>query len=1204
MEHGSTPQLGPFNWVPSEIFGDARKFRAFEGPSRRVRLNQVTPDGGAFSYSKQHNRTVVVGRETLRFLTVADQWGNGKREENASDAKANGTTPSATAYGPGGSQASAGPNYWSSKLRATMRVTDVVWGPDQFSDRVFTSCSNGEIMCWNFANGGLKFDSALPGGARSVNVIKSATLAPHAIATGSVDGSVKLWDLRHPKSAAFSLSSHGSAVRSLTFGQAQIAPMHVTFGLESGMIMRYDLRMRIEYLDRVIAHTGCVHDLSWLPPSKDDTCAGYLASGSFDHTVKIWQIDIARLSTKPLHTLHTEYAVGKLGWRPGPQFATEVVVLPYHSGSAGSNQRITHANVRSAAEASAQDSMEKFAPQVWDVRKGWIAKWAIDAGDGPATDLSVHSSDAIHLLYKSGAFMQHDLREAARPLDLVPRHALSWTADDTLFFVADKPRKWDPPYDDLHPTVAPLLPDDGLLDKHPGDRLSTVTTQVIGMQHISVGPLVPPKQDQERDDHGVDKSRHRFMQLARGYRHHDTDRAQMCEKNQAVAAKAGDVDAAQTWGLLASLLSETAQSWRKQPHRHTTADTAQGQAAPNPNANPTTPGSISEKTKQKEPPSASRTRPKSPQLIKGEDAVHDGSNSKRKRSGGSAVLFGLATAHNSKRRDSSPSLLSAMRPPTRSPSSSPATQALKLPGTNLSMSYTPASMARPSYTRRMSLSSGGNSKNNSPGPITDEKKQGWGGSYAAVASIAFEEGSSSSDDEGDASPSDNAVNQSDASIESWTQEKRNVVSQGLGIQHPTLHSSSSSSHSSPAIGGKKPLPLPHLANNMAALSKLSSPQVHSQLLDIQDVNEDDGDESEGIDEDGTSRSSDSLHQHRSRSRSSSGSRGHDPQNVDVPSDTNATLSPPSPTLAKYMAKSTDSSRTATISKAGLRVMTRQASDGSSTIVNHSFVDHGIPGSYGSSTMTPTIGRMSIMGNWSRSKEDVSRIPISQGIPIEHRVGSMAIRTSPVGKSLPLRDMFSSVPNGQVTSTPTPTTAVSTQSGLRSALSNGSARFPKNQFGTITSSGPPPGSAGHEQDSFLFQVEKDGSDESKWMNEYNELVHDLEKEERKAMFDVIKDSLEAYAEEGNVQMCAALAMAAHEELEISPERSEQFVQAYLDQLMRMSLHLNAAYVRKISHVPSLPASTTVDAFFHTNCGSCGKLLAGVGPPEARGRHAFC
>lgn len=65
------------------------------------------------------------------------------------------------------------------------------------------------------------------------------------MATGSTDGSVKLWDLRHTRSPAFSLSSHGSAVRSLTFGQAEIAPVHVVFGLESGMILRYDLRVSI-----------------------------------------------------------------------------------------------------------------------------------------------------------------------------------------------------------------------------------------------------------------------------------------------------------------------------------------------------------------------------------------------------------------------------------------------------------------------------------------------------------------------------------------------------------------------------------------------------------------------------------------------------------------------------------------------------------------------------------------------------------------------------------------------------------------------------------------------------------------------------------------------------------------------------------------------------------------------------------------------
>ncbi len=55
---------GPFNWTPSEIYGDLRKFRSFEGPSRLVHLAQVTPNGGAFAYSKQHDKTVVVGRES------------------------------------------------------------------------------------------------------------------------------------------------------------------------------------------------------------------------------------------------------------------------------------------------------------------------------------------------------------------------------------------------------------------------------------------------------------------------------------------------------------------------------------------------------------------------------------------------------------------------------------------------------------------------------------------------------------------------------------------------------------------------------------------------------------------------------------------------------------------------------------------------------------------------------------------------------------------------------------------------------------------------------------------------------------------------------------------------------------------------------------------------------------------------------------
>lgn len=58
-------------------------------------------------------------------------------------------------------------------------------------------------------------------------------------------------------------------------------------------------------------------------------------------------------------------------------------------------------------------------------------------------------SHAAHIMYKSGAFVQHDLRTLSRPPDTITRQALTWSVDSTLFFVGDHPRPFDPPYDDL-----------------------------------------------------------------------------------------------------------------------------------------------------------------------------------------------------------------------------------------------------------------------------------------------------------------------------------------------------------------------------------------------------------------------------------------------------------------------------------------------------------------------------------------------------------------------------------------------------------------------------------------------------------------------------------------------------------------------------------------------------------------------------------
>lgn len=49
----------------------------------------------------------------------------------------------------------------------------------------------------------------------------------------------------------------------------------------------------------------------------------------------------------------------------------------------------------------------------------------------------------------SGSFSQFDLRQISKPLDAIPRMAATWDAMGTLAFVADKPRRWEAPYDDM-----------------------------------------------------------------------------------------------------------------------------------------------------------------------------------------------------------------------------------------------------------------------------------------------------------------------------------------------------------------------------------------------------------------------------------------------------------------------------------------------------------------------------------------------------------------------------------------------------------------------------------------------------------------------------------------------------------------------------------------------------------------------------------
>lgn len=77
-----------------------------------------------------------------------------------------------------------------------------------------------------------------------------------------------------------------------------------------------------------------------------------------------------------MHTLHTPYPVGRIAIRP--EHDTELVVLPFHGGAAATTAPIYEVD-------DSTPEFDRFAPQIWDVRKGWIAKWGMSGILGPAT---------------------------------------------------------------------------------------------------------------------------------------------------------------------------------------------------------------------------------------------------------------------------------------------------------------------------------------------------------------------------------------------------------------------------------------------------------------------------------------------------------------------------------------------------------------------------------------------------------------------------------------------------------------------------------------------------------------------------------------------------------------------------------------------------------------------------------------------------
>lgn len=194
---------------------------------------------------------------------------------------------------------------------------------------------------------------------------------------------------------------HPTAVRSAAFSCSQACPVHAVVGLDNGCLYRsvavsslrtllirsprYDFSMGPKgQLDRLpVAHTGPILTLDWCAPEGGGPGAGgWIASGSLDRTVKVWDITNPHFERPPTYTIATQFPVRRVRWRPG--YECELAVASNAESGAGAVSDISD----SGTIVGVDSEKPEVAPvkrrtdigdavEIWDVRRGHIAKWQV-----------------------------------------------------------------------------------------------------------------------------------------------------------------------------------------------------------------------------------------------------------------------------------------------------------------------------------------------------------------------------------------------------------------------------------------------------------------------------------------------------------------------------------------------------------------------------------------------------------------------------------------------------------------------------------------------------------------------------------------------------------------------------------------------------------------------------------------------------------
>ncbi|CAI2171753.1 15599_t:CDS:10 [Funneliformis geosporum] len=272
---------------------------------------------------------------------------------------------------------------------------DVKWGNVSTKNKIATAATNGSIIIWDIGN-----DRKITEHSRAVNRICFSPTNGLILLSASQDYTMKLWDLREPEPAKFTFDGKCESVRDVQFNSINTNDFAAAF--ENGTIQKWDIRKPNIHERRLNAHIGSVLAVDWHSDGRT------IASGGRDKSIKIW--DMNSDSRKPRDAIQSMTSISRVQWRPN--------------------------HLNEIASCALLSDNRIF---VWNIKRPYIASYYFEEHDDVPTGFLWHDSEVLWSCSKDKFFIQQDMRDSYRPLNMLSKCSIGWSAYDKIAFAIEKP---------------------------------------------------------------------------------------------------------------------------------------------------------------------------------------------------------------------------------------------------------------------------------------------------------------------------------------------------------------------------------------------------------------------------------------------------------------------------------------------------------------------------------------------------------------------------------------------------------------------------------------------------------------------------------------------------------------------------------------------------------------------------------------------